>query len=37
MKDSRMDNIPIILETPNMELWQQEIEWLYSLESEQSE
>ena len=36
MKDSRMDNIPLILETPNMELWQQEIEWLYSLESEQS-
>lgn len=37
MKDSRMDNIPLILETPNMALWQQEIEWLYSLESEQSE
>ncbi|MCP9612215.1 deoxyribonuclease IV [Coprobacter tertius] len=30
MKDSRFDNIPIILETPDETLWPQEIEWLYS-------
>ena len=29
MKDSRFDNIPIILETPNTEIWAQEIEQLY--------
>ncbi len=31
MRDPRMDNIPLILETPNEEIWAQEIEWLYSL------
>lgn len=34
MNDSRLDGIPLILETPEMELWPQEIEWLYSLESD---
>ena len=29
MKDPRMDNIPLILETPNNELWKEEIEMLY--------
>ncbi len=32
MKDPRMDNIPLILETPNEELWAEEIAWLYSQE-----
>jgi len=32
MNDPRLNNIPLILETPNVELWPQEIEWLYSLE-----
>lgn len=31
MEDPRMDNIPLILETPDEERWAQEIEWLYSL------
>lgn len=31
MNDCRMDNIPLILETPNEELWVEEIKWLYSL------
>lgn len=31
MADPRMDNIPLILETPNPDLWKQEIETLYSL------
>lgn len=31
MHDPRMDNIPLILETPDESLWAQEIEWLYSL------
>lgn len=31
MNDPRMDNIPLILETPNEELWAEEIKWLYSL------
>lgn len=31
MNDPRMDNIPLILETPDPELWQQEIAWLYSI------
>ncbi len=31
MADPRMDNIPLILETPNPEIWSQEIETLYSL------
>ena len=30
MADPRMDNIPLILETPDPESWKQEIEWLYS-------
>lgn len=30
MNDSRFDNIPIILETPNDEIWADEIKWLYS-------
>lgn len=32
MNDPRMDNIPIILETPNEELWADEIAFMYSLE-----
>lgn len=28
MKDARFDNIPLILETPDEELWREEIEWL---------
>ncbi len=28
MKDSRFDNIPLILETPDEALWTEEIEWL---------
>lgn len=31
MNDSRMDNLPIILETPDPEDWGREITWLYSL------
>lgn len=31
MADPRMNNIPLILETPNPDLWKQEIETLYSL------
>lgn len=31
MNDSRMDNIPLILETPDESLWTQEIQWLDSL------
>ncbi len=30
MRDPRMDNIPLILETPDEELWGEEIAWLYS-------
>ncbi len=37
MADKRMDNIPLILETPDMDLWQQEIEWLYSLVPSEAE
>lgn len=33
MNDSRMDNIPLILETPNVDIWKDEISWLYSLEN----
>ena len=29
MNDSRFDNIPLILETPNDEIWAEEIGWLY--------
>ncbi|MDE6716087.1 MAG: deoxyribonuclease IV [Muribaculaceae bacterium] len=32
MKDSRFDNIPLILETPEPLLWKEEIAWLYSQE-----
>jgi deoxyribonuclease-4 len=28
MKDARFDNIPLILETPDEDLWSEEIEWL---------
>ncbi len=31
MNDPRFDNIPLILETPDDSLWEQEIKWLYSL------
>ena len=31
MNDSRFDNIPLVLETPDDTLWAQEIKWLYSL------
>ncbi len=31
MNDDRFDNIPLILETPNEDLWEQEINTLYSL------
>lgn len=31
MNDPRMDNIPLILETPDESLWAEEISWLYSL------
>ena len=30
MKDSRFDNIPLILETPDPDRWSEEIAWLYS-------
>lgn len=33
MNDPRLDNIPLILETPDVERWPQEIQWLYSLEN----
>lgn len=32
MKDSRFDNIPLILETPDESLWKDEITYLHSLE-----
>lgn len=31
MNDTRMDNIPLILETPDETIWAEEIAWLYSL------
>jgi len=31
MNDPRFDNMPLILETPEETLWEQEIRWLYSL------
>ncbi len=34
MNDDRFDGIPIILETPQPELWAEEIAWLYSLEND---
>lgn len=30
MNDSRMDGIPLILETPDMDAWRREIAWMYS-------
>jgi deoxyribonuclease-4 len=33
MNDPRFDNIPIILETPDESLWEEEIKWLYQLVS----
>lgn len=30
VNDPRFDNMPLILETPNEELWREEIAWLYS-------
>lgn len=32
MNDKRLDYKPLILETPNTEIWAEEIKWLYSLE-----
>ena len=32
MKDSRFDNMPLILETPNEEIWAKEIEQLKAWE-----
>lgn len=34
MNDPRMDNIPLILETPDDTIWSEEISWLYSLVKE---
>jgi deoxyribonuclease-4 len=31
MNDKRFDNMPLILETPDESLWEQEIRWLYHL------
>jgi deoxyribonuclease-4 len=31
MNDDRFENIPLILETPDESLWEEEIRWLYSL------
>lgn len=31
MADDRLDDIPIILETPDVELWAEEIDYMYSL------
>ena len=33
MNDPRFDNIPLILETPDESLWEEEIKWLYQLVS----
>lgn len=32
VNDPRFDDIPLILETPDMELWPQEIKWLYDVQ-----
>ena len=32
MNDARFDDMPLILETPDEELWTEEIKWLYRLE-----
>ena len=31
MNDTRLDGIPLILETTDPEIWKDEIAWLYSL------
>ena len=31
MADERMNNIPLILETPDEAIWPEEVNWLYSL------
>ena len=31
MNDPRFDNMPIILETPDEEIWADEVRWLYSV------
>lgn len=31
MNDPRFDNMPIVLETPDEEIWEQEIAWLYGV------
>lgn len=35
MNDPRLDNIPIVLETPEPDRWADEIAWLYSLQTNQ--
>ncbi|MBO7164781.1 MAG: deoxyribonuclease IV, partial [Muribaculaceae bacterium] len=30
VNDPRFDDMPLILETPNEEIWTEEISWLYS-------
>lgn len=37
MNDPRFDNIPLILETPDPDMWKQEIDWLYSRIKESGE
>lgn len=32
MNDPKLDNLPIIIETPNEEMWAQEIDYLYNLD-----
>lgn len=34
MNDPSFDNMPVVLETPNPEIWSEEIAWLYSLVEE---
>jgi deoxyribonuclease-4 len=34
MRDPRMDNIPLVLETPDVAIWAKEIAWLYSQTAE---
>ena len=34
VNDPRFDNMPIILETPNEDIWAEEIKWLYSLQDD---
>ncbi|MCG8570111.1 MAG: deoxyribonuclease IV [Spirochaetes bacterium] len=36
MNDHRFDNIPLILETPEPEIWAEEIKWLYGLTTQLS-